>query len=500
MSEADGTRDPVTDALRAWALLEMVAAGDIIESRDGSSAEAAFPLLRDIAGSVIGKSATDEQRDELAKVTMQRVRDLKRALTASSVPEWLTANPGTDEPPAKDREPEARQFATVLTSNLISVLDKTGKTGSQHAERIRQKDAVLAASSAADPWRLWRLKERSASFLKLMSHALWTDEVEPMLIRTARRRPAIVRAVVADRLLPAMTRQAMLPELDDGVVRDVRGHVLGRIALTTEATIEVVRRGAHALGTVPAHRLIRALIHRSHDAWNRGVQDPRKVVFEGGWAGLLDALAVSQKNHDIIKAIAHAGQCIVWETPHANGEGLWLWSERRGTKRASGEVAFVLGDALTPGYADAMTRAGDSLPARIARRLVPELRYEPPMGGARTNDQGPIWTLQRLMLLHMVDHAEQLAANGGVVITPQRWVELAQQAGVSPRIVNRTLDAWIAGESETAPPLVKRVDPDAWTLADHHAPERDFITAGGAERVEGRRRRANGKRKPRVHK
>jgi hypothetical protein len=305
----------------------------------------------------------------------------------------------------------------------------------------------------------------------------------------------VVRAVVADRLLPAMSRQTLLPDLDDGIVRDTRGLVLGRIALTTEATIEVVRRGAHALGTVPANRLIRTLIHRSHEAWNTGVQDPRSVAFQGGWSGLLKTLGVSQKDHATIKAIAQAGQCIVWETDHAKHGGLWTWSERRGTKKAAGEVAFVLGDALTPGYADVMSRDGNALPARIARRLVPELRYEPPMGGARERDQGPIWTLHRLMLLRMVDLAEELAADGAVVITRPQWIELAQHAGVSPNIVNRTLDAWMAGETDAAPPLVECRGTDAWTLAESHAPERDFITAGGAERTAGRRRRNGGKRK-----
>ena len=489
-------------AQHAWDLIEMVASGDIIESRDGSTAAAAFSLLREIAGVVIsatGVAATDEQRDELAKVTMQRVRDLQGAVAASSsVPSWFMTAPvlSCDEA----QKLEALQFASELTRALTEELRKTGTEGTKHSKGIRERDAALAAKNASDPWRLWRLRDRSARFLKLLSDALWVDEVEPLLARSARRRPAIVRAVVADRLLPAMTRQAMLPDLDDGLVRDGRGHVLGRIALTTEATIEVVRRGAHALGTVPANRLIRALIHRSHDAWNRGETLPNRVAFQGGWAGLLKAIGCdSRNNYETLKAIAQAGQCIVWETPHAKGEGLWLWSERRGTKKAPGEVAFTLGDALTPGYADVLTRSGDSLPARIARRLVPELRYEPPMGGARERDQGPIWTLQRLMLLELVDQAEQLAADGRVIITQPRWVELARAAGVSTTIIARTLDAWIAGESETAPQLIKRIDTDAWTLANPHAPERDFIAAGGLERTAGRRR-AGRKRKPGVPK
>lgn len=488
-SRTDGS-DCVLQARATWQLLEMVASGDLIEHQDVSAPpEATFRRLREIAGLVIGE-ASDEQRDELAKSTMQRVRDMRHAL-AGQTPAWCSSA----EPlrATASQTQEALAFGELLATILTDALEQVGPTGSKHAAGVRERNAELQRAGAPDPWRLWRMP--NTSFLKLLADALWRDEIQPLLERSERRRPAIVRAVVAERLLPAMTRQAMLPELDDGIVRDIRGQVLGRIALTTDTTIQLVRRGAHALGTLPAHRLIRTLVHRSHEAWNRGEPLANRVTFQGGWGGLLrDIGSDSRNNYETIKAIAVAGQCIVWETPHAQGGGLWMWTERRGTKKAPGEVAFTLGDALTPGYADALTRTGDSLPARVARRLVPELRYEPPMGGARERDQGPIWTLQRLMLLELVDKAEQLATDGGVEIKQTRWLELARDAGVGATILERTLDAWMAGESEQAPALIELVERDRWTLASPHTPERNFIIEGGRERAAGRKR-AGRKRK-----
>jgi hypothetical protein len=484
----------VQHARHAWQLIEQFAAGDVIEGRDGSTTEGTFSLLREIARVVIGDSATDDKQDELAKVTMQRVRELKQLVVATaSVPSWCSSNTPLDS----DHTLEAVRFGAELTRSLTQQLEKIGKTGIRHAAGIQAREAEQAKKNALDPWRLWRLTDRSARFLKLLADASWIDYVSPTLDRFARRPSAVVRALYSDRLVLAMTKQVMLPELEDGVVRDSRGLVLGHIALTTDVTTEVVRRGAQALGTVPGNRLIRALIHRSHDAWNRGDQDPRRVAFEGGWQGLLNFLRVSQKDHALVKAIAQAGHCIQWEKATIEGGGLWTWSERRGTKKAPGEVAFTLGDALTPGYADVLSRGSKHLSDRIARRLVPELRYEPPMGGARERDHGPIWTLHRLMLLELVDRAEDLAARGGVVITRPRWLELAHIAGVSDSIVDRTLDAWVAGETDTSPSLLARVDGSAWTLADKHAPERDFIAAGGAKRTEGRRRRTSSKARKR---
>jgi hypothetical protein len=378
----------------------------------------------------------------------------------------------------------ADQLAIDLDRAFATHIEAIGERGKAIAASVLEKSSNRAAG---ERWRLWQHEREGERFLVLLARALWADVVGPKQTLVEARRPAIVRAIAADRLLPAMTRQMGFPDLDDGTVRDDKGRVLARIALTTDATLEAVRRGAYALGTVTGNRLIRALIHRSHDAWNHGDHDPRRVAFEGGWSGLLEALGTTSDQHSLVKDIAKAGQCIEWETAHAKHGGLWLWSERRGTKAARGEVAFVLGDALAPGYADELARTGgNSLPARMARRLVPELRFEPPMGGARERDHGPIWTLHRLMLVEFVDHAEELAKAGSVVITDARWRELAKTAGVAMSIVDRTLAAWTEGESERAPALLEQSGKDEWTLAKPHEPERDFIAAGGTKRTKGR--------------
>jgi hypothetical protein len=388
-----------------------------------------------------------------------------------------------------------------LDAAFLDVLGALGKQGKSDAQEIAQSIPDRVAERGTR-WYGWLPEVRPVQpprRLRILVRAVWHDVVQPEheleAKRIERRRPAVVRAVAADRLLPLITRQAMLPELDDGTVCDDKGRVLARIALTTDATLEAVRRGAHALGTVCGNRLIRSLIHRSHDAWNRGEQDPRKVAYEGGWTGLLHELGVSLQYQQQVKDIAKAGQCIVWETPNAKHGGLWLWSERRGTKAARGEVSFVLGDALTPGYGDELARTGgSSLPARIARRLVPELRFEPPMGGARDNEQGAIWTLHRLALVELVDSADELAKDGFVIISPGRWRELAGMARLPLSVLERTLAAWVAGENERAPQLLDRSD-DGWTLADPHEPEREFIAQGGAKRLAGQKRNKDGARK-----
>lgn len=423
----------------------------------------------------------EARRGRVVELSREHLSKVRNALVLAKSTAEISTIDDAFLPVLEGIAPEGKRLATKIRADLPSLI----------AEYGTPSYGWLPSTNPVSPPRR----------LETLAVAIWRDVVKPEDERSRTHRPAIVRAAVHDRILPAMTGQMYLPGCDDGTVRDGKGRVIGRISLTTDTTLEAVRDGARALGTVTGHRLIRALVHRSHDAWNRGEQDPRRVAFVGGWEGLLEAIGSSPKQHRLVKDIAIAGESIAWETPHLKRDKFWQWNERRGTSAARGEVAFILGDALTPGLAFDMARpdgkrSAGSLPARIARRLVPELRFEPPMGGARERDHGPIWTWHRLMLVELVDHAEELAKDGSVVITQARWRELAKAAGVATSTVDRTLDAWVAGESEKAPALLERVAKDAWTLARPHELEREFVTAAGVKRTEGRRRARSAKGHP----
>jgi hypothetical protein len=393
-----------------------------------------------------------------------------------------------------DARSAAARFAATFDEAFSSYVEQLGKTGRKLAHVLREKASERESKSV---WKLWLYRPEGELYLVCLAQVLWCEEVQPETKhRETHRPPGIVRAAMLDRMLLPMTQQLSLPANDDelrsaGEVRDERGRVIGSVALTTDATLAAVRSGCQAFGTVHGHLLIRALIHRAADWWTgrEGVQDARpRIRFRGGWNGLLDELGIARKFHQRVKDIAVAGQCIAWSTPTIAGGGLWTWTEDRGTRAGAGEVAFVLGDALSPGYASELARSGgNSHPARVARRLVPELRFAPPLGGARSNDHGPIWTLHRLLVIELVDRAEALHVDGAAEISLARWHELAESARLPKRILDRTLDAWLQGESESAPALLERRGRDRWTLADPHRVEREYIAAGGAKRVSGRR-------------
>lgn len=233
--------------------------------------------------------------------------------------------------------------------------------------------------------------------------------------------------------------------------------------------------------------MIRALVHRAHDGFARGGDGrPGRVAFVGGWEGLADAIRFGTRDWRALRELAEAGQAVQWETAHAIGGGLWTWSERRGVEGRPGEVAFVLGDCLLPGFAAALAR-GDrahALSARMARRLIPELRTEPPVAAAPARFHGAVWNLHRIVLVELVDRAVELHRQGGISIPEERWCELADQARLPRGLLAAVRASFLCGDGD-APPFLGLAAAGLWTLADQHAPERAFIAEAGRRRDEG---------------
>ena len=385
-----------------------------------------------------------------------------------------------------------RRLAAELADELRAAGDAVADGADAVAEVARRLGATgnVGASLAArvDAWRVACAWQPGYGAATLVAAALWTDRVAAAVAAAAKRaathRPALVRAVVADLMVPVMTRQLDMLDGSD-VLRDKRGREVGRVALVDGASIEGVRRGLDRLGSVYGHRLIRKLVLQAHAQAEAGDGDARRVAFEGGWSALADALG-HNRDFAALRDLLEAGASVRWDTPAAKGAGWWTFTERRGSRAGPGEIAFIVGEVLAPHHAMALAEHGaDSLPARIARRLVPELRSEPPVSALRSNDHGAAWNLHRLLLVELVDHAEPLHLKGAVPIAGRRWAELAKQAGVPAGNLPKLLDSWRTGDA-VAPPLVAELEAGAFTLADAHKPERDFIADGGRRRYEGR--------------
>jgi hypothetical protein len=390
--------------------------------------------------------------------------------------------------------PVLRNGVPLLDSHLADLLEKLGD---DRAEKIRKSEL---GDTPTKVWRRW-IPDAATGFPP--ATAILFEAVLSRLLAERERakasRPAVVRQVVADAMLPTMTRQEPLPGLDDGTLRDGRRRVIGTIAATDSEALEAVREGLALFGSPFGHRLFRSLVTASHAAWERGEQDPRLVRYHGGLSGLAEALGYKGKDGpQKAKLVLEAGELVRFRTKAFDRAGLWLWEATRGSRGRPGEVLVTLSNALSPGYAAelASARTADTIgmTERIGRRLVPELPHDPPLSAVRPNEQGAVWTLGRLFVLELVDNAEELFSEGGVIVSPDRWRELASKARVPIVNLARVLSSWRSGDND-APPLLAGPEAGRVTLAEPHALVRAFLEEQGRKRAEGRRNAKKGKAK-----
>lgn len=404
-------------------------------------------------------------RVRLAEGLKKRVADMRRA-TGMDAP-W----PG----PADERG--------VTEAAAAWIAETFPNGGAESAEELRQR-------AKASPWAPWWPEdgEDFAFLLRRLTRLVWRNEVEAEAERARRNPPALVRLVAAE-VNDVQTRQPSLPGLEERELRDRRGRIVATIDASV-TDLPLVHEGLDALRSPVGNRLVKNLVLTAHR--QAEVEEPlfNRVQYDGGWSGVADAVGHSGRDLRDLKALAKMGQHVNWQSRDGiyRGGGWWMVDEKRGGPGAPGHVRFTLADCFLPGFASALKRdSGHTLSERKARRLVPELPYEPPTGAVNERSRGAVWSLHRLFLLELVDRAEDLAKKGVVVVKKPRWEELAKVAGLPIGLLKKVQDSWTEGESEKAPKMVER-DGDGWRLAlDVYRLEHDFLVDSGQRRIDGQK-------------
>lgn len=403
-------------------------------------------------------------RARLAADMKKRLRELRRA---TGMEEW---------PPPTDESAVTRAAAGWMAKAFSVDGADSAQDLLRHAE--------------ANPWAPW-FPEGDESFpflLRRLVRLLWRNGLEAEAERARAKRPALVRGIYVGELVAMQTSQLPLPGIEERELRDRRGRIVATIDASA-ADLTVVHHGLAILRSPVGHRLVKNLVLTTHRQAEVGEVLFNRVQYDGGWSGVAEALSYSRQDFSELKALAKMGQHVNWQSRDGiqQGGGWWLVYDKRGGPGAPGFVRFTLADCFLPGFATDLARnGGNSFSARLARRLVPELPFEPPTGGVNERSHGAVWNLHRLFLAELVDRAEELAKHGLVVVKPEEWQTMAQTAGLPANLLGRVLKAWTEGENETAPKMVER-DGDQWRLAlDTYRPEHDFIVDNGHRQTSGR--------------
>ena len=113
--------------------------------------------------------------------------------------------------------------------------------------------------------------------------------------------------------------------------------------------------------------------------------------------------------------------------------------------------------------------------------------------GSRSQ-HGAQLALQHVFLRELRVRARELRQEGSIHLDADSWQPLMSMVGLRTPL-NKLLDAWVAGNDNTEPFLVK-LPGDRWTLASDHDELLRFILGGEAKSEAGRRRQRRGRQVP----
>lgn len=405
------------------------------------------------------------------KASEEKAEGELTAAVRAALPRLLAA---VGEPPATDAH--ARAVAWLREQPLTKV------------RSYARKVVALAwtAERWADPWN-------GAVFV---AEAWWTLKVRNEL-------PAFARPGLPSDVLSNITKVRHL-QRDDELSRQ-RSKASGKAITTWAATtsgVPVVGLDVSSLDAslvdpkllrgLPAQRLLRFVMHRAHELYDEtgDMGTATRITVAGGWRGLADALGMrtGEKAAKVAELTAKALQAAWVKTPRGEGGLFLVHHEKRGPGRRE-EVSLTIHEhgPLSPRFT---ARELQGRSAKIVPVPLPSLM--PPMVG-RPNEHGAIATLQLLVLRELRLKAPELVEHGGIVVTPQRWNELAEESGVPRPLLPELLEAWRTGDEHTPAFIVTKGE--LVDLAPAYAKERRFIADGGRLTLDGRRRGRRSQRK-----
>lgn len=348
--------------------------------------------------------------------------------------------------------------------------------------------AVLkaAAGSTCETWEAPRWQ--------FLAAALWPSvkaELEQRR-RTAEtlarwKAPAVVRPMVTD-VFFALQRQQDL--FDATALKNASGKVIGHVATTDPEILRAVQSGDIGR-TVAAQKMLKAFILQGHAQAAEDIPDYRVLTFDGGLEKLARLVGRTGKDNSNIRTWLEVGAAIRFKTTEIEVNGLWTWTLTPAAPGRRACLRIVLGDALLPGYVALDTLQGSARAKREARRLIPELKADPPVQAVDPSLQGAVYAAHRAVIVAAVDDAPRMAAGDGFAFDPATVLERFGGRVLANKS-QTVLGGWLNGD-DGAPPLLQRVGRDRYTLSDTHKAERDFIEAGGAARNQGQRAGAKGK-------
>ncbi len=377
-------------------------------------------------------------------------------------------------------------------------LARIGRTGKEAADAIRSaardRCAAHQEGAALALWRLWRPERKDQPCARLLWEAarfvtdddgdehldpktqrdhegappvlqtlavvLWHDKVRPRLEAERRRAsdtaPYLSRSGAAFIVAVQRPGNEVAPLANDSAGQlalfppaDRRPrHALAPIIVTPEVE-DLIARLPDALSEVLAHRTIRELAGTTAQQFFDRDVDWRVARYSGMRALWQSMGAAGREDGAKLAAILNIGAALdVGEIIGGRGRGLWTWEERGSTRDRA--LTVTVGNILAPYQVDLRR-----LEHGRSRHKVWLPRQAPPLVGKRST-YGAQFNHQWALFWHFSQNPGEIDADGAFVLVPMAQSRLADMAGLPKAMIAKVLDAYLTGQGDALPILVKR--------------------------------------------
>jgi len=443
-------------------------------------------LLEEAAGACPDDATDEQRRAAFARaVASLPAAVVVRTIAASNVAlSVLTGHALTDHRQrllTRDDQRDGFELAGLLLGALNKVADELERNDGAGDEDTRYRAALASLNRQHVTARVEAFKKPCAD---THPHAQVPRGVYALVLglvdeldHAKANRPAIV-ITVASELLTVWNGPTTLP----------LGPAPGARAVIDPALLEALWSSAEkqnaGLARLDSVHLVRGIewlarvtgeLHARH-----GQSAPSHITVAGGWREIAKLIGSSAECYDDVRDAMRA-QSTVRVTVGSVTGNLFALAERRASPGRPAEVTFTPGAMLLPGFVH------DEKLERRERRLVPVLGPNRPLIGDRAT-HGAQARFQWGLLLFLRERAHELVGEtGGVLITAEDFNGVARNH--APSLVRGAkwkpvLEALIAG-TDSAPPMLKRVAPDRYTLSDAHELERAFLEEAGRRSTTG---------------
>lgn len=477
-----------------------------------------------IAARALLLDAHDSDGDERTK--HEKAEATLAAAIRDELPELLTV---VGEPPHPDARARAVEWLRARPLRGVKT----------YARKVAR--TAWASEEWADPWKaalfiggaLWKLKVRDElpAFARpglpseLVTNLNGFNHMQGDMVRGLERSKTMGRPVQS--WTDAPKRGTPVVGLDIPVVK-------GRTGKSRLTVIDPQSMKPELLRGLPAKRLLRFVMHRSHELYEEtGVLElSLRITVRGGWTQLAEELGMGrgEKAAKTVELTAKHLQAAWVRTPLGIEGGLFVLTVDHSGTRDDWSVSLTIDREgwLSPRYSARLLQGKSP---KLVPTPLPSLM--PPFVG-RPNEHGAQADLQLLVLRELRLKAPELVKRKGVVITKARWEALLKEVGL-PLLVTREdeltkkrtkqellpelLDAWTKGDKafqdfaaqrkalaeeagKPAPTLEElaeawKADPvgvppfitldgERVDLTPFYAAERRFIIEGGQKTISGR--------------